>query len=177
MEKKHMNIRVLFVAVALMCGTGKAYATAQVAERLIIGGVTNRLCTEPLSPYFTNTNTSPDDLFDGTNRLVCSACWRGYVGTWEIKDGFLWLLSLEQWGGTPLELERIFPKQKAPIKAAWYSGNLRVTQGKMLQYVHGGYASRFEKDLFIKIENGRVIEQKVVDNTVAPASEETDGIE
>ena len=47
----------------------------------------------------------------------------------------------------------------------------------MLQYVHGGYASRFEKDLFIKIENGRVIEQKVVDNTVAPASEETDGIE
>ena len=26
-----------------------------------------------------------------------------------------------------------------------------------------------EKDLFIKIENGRVIEQKVVDNTVAPA--------
>ena len=40
--------------------------------------------------------------------------------------------------------------------ADWYSGTLRVPLGEMLAYVHGGFASTFERDMFIEIVRGKV---------------------
>ena len=38
-----------------------------------------------------------------------------------------------------------------------YSGMLIVPQGEMVKYIHGGYLSEFEKYIFIKITDGKVI--------------------
>ena len=42
-------------------------------------------------------------------------------------------------------------------------GQLRIPQGKVLHYVHMGYASRHEQDLIIHIENG-VVTKSIVRN-------------
>jgi hypothetical protein len=41
---------------------------------------------------------------------------------------------------------------------------LIVPRGKMLEYVHMGYASVFEEELHITVERGAVTGRRVVDN-------------
>ena len=44
----------------------------------------------------------------------------------------------------------------------------------MLRYVHMGYGSVYERDVFLRIENGKVVGEDVVDNTRSrvPSEEE-----
>ena len=58
----------------------------------------------------------------------------------------------------------MFNKKVGNIKAEWYSGVLRIPKGEVLEYVHGGYGSKFERDLFITIEKGNVIKEEEVQN-------------
>ncbi len=39
--------------------------------------------------------------------------------------------------------------------------------GGLLEYVHGGYASTYEKDLFLRFERGILISERIVDNGLA----------
>jgi hypothetical protein len=101
-----------------------------------------------------------------------TACWRGYVGKWEIKDNKLFLVditihSLEK------ELSNIgyIFKENKEIFASWFTGQLVLPQGEMLEYVHAGYESVFEKELLLKIENGVFIESEIVDNREKPKAE------
>jgi hypothetical protein len=47
------------------------------------------------------------------------------------------------------------------VFAHWFSGRLRIPQGKLLEYVHGGYASTYERDVLLTLKNGVVISQEV----------------
>ena len=53
-------------------------------------------------------------------------------------------------------------------------GSLRVPQGKLLAYFHGGYGSTYEDDLLISIEKGVVTGTNVRHNGT---SDEPDGAE
>ena len=141
-----------------------AYATAQIGERLLYKGETNRLCTLPLDPYLKAHNLRLYEVAPSNKIIMSTACWRGYVGTWEIKNGFLWLVNVENLDQAQVPLSKVFTNQAPPIKATWYSGTLHVTQGKMLRYVHAEFASKFERDLYIEIDNGKVVGERVVEN-------------
>jgi hypothetical protein len=52
----------------------------------------------------------------------------------------------------------------APLFADWFTGVLRTPKGKMLHYVHMGFASVYEHEVHIKIENGVVVASRVIDN-------------
>ena len=54
----------------------------------------------------------------------------------------------------PVLLARLFPGYGDRVFAHWYSGTLRVPQGRQLKYVHMGYASTYERDLMLQIERG-----------------------
>ena len=82
-------------------------------------------------------------------------CWRGYQGTWEIKDGRFYLVGLA--GRLELQGDK-------SIFADWFTGILRVTRGEMLHYVHMGFGSIFEEELHIKIEKGIVKKTAIIDN-------------
>lgn len=56
-----------------------------------------------------------------------------------------------------ISLVDLFPGYTNCVYAHWYCGTLQIPQGGLLQYVHGGYASRYERDLLIEVENGLVI--------------------
>ncbi len=137
--------------------------TAQVPEKLIIDGKRKSMTFCPPIPDSPDIITPvPDEEVDAAikagklDSVICStACWRGYIGTWEIKDGNFFLKKL---------VGCIELAQSKPIHATWFTGVIRIPQGKLLHYVHMGFGSLYEKELHIKIEAGVVTKQRVIDN-------------
>lgn len=134
--------------------------TAQISEKLIYEGQQLSMCTNPLSLYFAMGGDGPNFEYN------CTALWRGYVGTWEIVDGRLYLIelhgSLE--GGGEASVATIFPDYPDRVFAHWYSGTIRIPQGKLLDYVHMGYGSTYERDLFLELEKGVVKNTRIRQN-------------
>ena len=69
--------------------------------------------------------------------------------------------------GNAASLVTIFPDSPDRVFAHWYSGTLRVPQGEMLNYVHMGYGSTFERDLLIEVKQGVVVATHAQDNEAA----------
>jgi hypothetical protein len=133
--------------------------TAQIMERLIIDGKEMRMAHEPLSIYLKNNDLGKELV------SYSSACWRGYLGTWEIIDSKLYLVNLE---ATTTNLHKVgidhfFPK-KDKVFASWFTGEIRVPNGELLHYQHMGYMSVFEEDEFLNIENGVLINKRIIKN-------------
>ncbi len=145
--------------------------TAQIAEKLLYQGERVAMLTNPLSDYFAMGGFNP--RFESTS----TALWRGYVGGWEILGNRLYLVSLDGTleDGSDATLETVFPGFPDRVFAHWYSGTLRIPQGKQLEYVHMGYASKFEQDLFLEIERGVVVATRVRQNGVAESAQAPEG--
>ena len=154
-------MKMLAVVIVTIGLAWNVFATAQVGARLLYKGATNRLCTLPLEPYLKEHKVRLHEVAPPKEFMLSTGCWRGYIGTWEIKEGFLWLVSVEYLDKTPVPLTKVFTNQALPIKATWYSGTLHVAQGKMLRYVHAEFESKFERDIYIEIEQGKVRSEKV----------------
>ena len=91
--------------------------------------------------------TSPvDGIYSST------ACHRGYLGTWEIREKFLYLKRLKG-----IEAEMIGDE---PILADWFAGTLNVGRGKNLDFCPWIY----EKTQIITIEDGRIVAMNLVEN-------------
>jgi hypothetical protein len=43
-----------------------------------------------------------------------------------------------------------------PVMANWYSGTLKVPDGRLLKYVHAGYGSKYQKEHRIVVSKGIV---------------------
>ena len=52
-------------------------------------------------------------------------------------------------------------KPRDILRRDWYSGTIRLPQGKLLNYVHGGYGSTYEQDVLLHIELGVLVETRV----------------
>lgn len=132
--------------------------TAQAGELLIYKGEETSMAVEPLNQYLKNRN---DIKFISPS----TACWRGYYGEWEIKDNLLYLIGLKAYieGYREVDLNYLFPSQKEVV-ANWFTGKLRVPHGKLLDYVHMGYASLYERDLILEIKNGKLVSEYIVNN-------------
>jgi len=145
-----------FVVLAFLVPQA-ALATVQIPDSIIIEGQKHSLYSLPLEQYYRDGHPRPQFRWPNT------ATWRGYRATWEIKGGVLYLKAIRAWTEKgEVGLEALFPGQKAPIPATWFTGQLRVPQGKVLrvrmpQPIH-------EKDLMITVEKGRVTGQKIMDN-------------
>ena len=150
--------------------------TAQIHERVLIDGMQKTLCTEPLASFLVRLKRKPE--FE----RVGSMLWRNYVGSWEIKDGRLYLIGMEATliednRRKPATLETLFPGYPDRVFAHWYSGRLRVPIGRLLKYRHGGYLSEWESDLFISVIKGHIYRSWTVVNGVAPPEEKVDDSE
>jgi len=137
--------------------------TAQIAEKLYYNGDEHSMTTNPLSDYFYYAGIKPD--FADT----CTALWRGYVGTWEILDNRLYLIGLHGTlnDGNQATLATFFPDFPERVFAHWYTGTIRLPQGKLIKYVHMGYASTYERDIMLSVEKGVIVETTVRHNGIA----------
>jgi hypothetical protein len=133
--------------------------TAQIHERLVLDGEQTSMAFCPPLPeghpriYEPRPDEAVRDERDFI--LTSTACWRGYQGTWEIKDGRFYLVGLRG---------RFQLRDGDPIPADWFSGVLRVPKGEELQYVHMGFGTVYEQEVHIKIENGVVVSTRTIDN-------------
>ncbi|MGD0025696.1 MAG: hypothetical protein ABSC37_13925 [Xanthobacteraceae bacterium] len=84
-----------------------------------------------------------------------TGCWRRYLGAWEVRDGQFFLIAIEG---------RYELLGDGPLLADWFTGVLRVPEGKILTYVHMGFGSVYEKELHIHIERGVVTGRRIYDN-------------
>jgi hypothetical protein len=146
--------------------------TAQYSEHLTYQGESVALFAEPLASYFLMGGYKPDFAAGNT------ALHRGYVGSWEIVGGRLYLVRLTgvlASAGADVNLETIFPGYPNRVFAHWYSGTLRVPRGDRLRYVHGGWLSVYERDEMLAFVRGVMQRTWVRDNTLragaAPAGD------
>jgi len=132
--------------------------TAQAAEILHYKGRELDLCAEPLDLYLANN----DIQFDSES--ISTACWRGYIGEWLIESRRLYLIGITDLDDRPIALSKIFPDNPKRVFAHWVTGDLRCPEGKLLNYIHMGYASLHERDLFLEFRQGELIAERLVYN-------------
>lgn len=150
--------------------------TAQALERLIFEGSEHSMCSLPLGDFFRLGGKRPDFRWPHTG------CRRGYIGTWEVIDGRLYLIQLQGWlkSGEDASLETVFPGYGGQVFAHWFTDTIRLPQGKRLKgtYTGGGSiinAPRiYEKDLLLRFNKGKLIARSVRQNG-PNESEEPDG--
>ena len=159
-------------------------------------GATHPLCENPLDSFLRARG-----LKKSRGGMMSTANWRGYVATWLLQRDRLWLTAISSNGlivdrrqseaeaeadadadvpgeldGRPFTVDGLFPDEdrppETPVFAEWYSGELRIPEGEMIQYVHGGYGTTYERDRLILIERGRFVRSWVRKNDPPPSPEE-----
>ena len=90
---------------------------------------------------------------------------RGYIGTWEIRNKKLYLASLVGFieNNKQVDLNYLFPN-KTEFFANWFSGDIRIPDGKLLEKINLGYESVFEKDRILTFNEGILISETVIAN-------------
>lgn len=138
--------------------------TAQAGEKLIYKGNNYSMGSLPLEPYLESLANKP------SFKAPASYLWRGYVGSWELRDDQLFLIGIEIFDPEPKDLgiEYLF-HGKTEVFADWFTGEVRLVSGKRLHYVHGGFGSIFEEDIFLTFYKGVLINERVEDNRNKPA--------
>ena len=127
--------------------------TAQTPERIIIDGRPHALYAKPLYRLLASRRM---DLIDDSSGFS-TACHRRYVGTWEIRNGTLYLVHLnmvvpDEEPLTPLIRQRLFravPCTGFPIKADWFNGQLRIPIGPTLVQGFQGWSSWYTRERVI----------------------------
>ena len=149
------------VVVVVLMTPYPASSTAQHPDRLVYKGETVPIFSNPLETFFDASHRRPYFPRGST------ACWRGYIATWKIENEYMYLVRMQDCTQEKKEipLATVFEDRPEPVKADWFSGTLRIPRGNMLRYVHMGYGSVYERDLFLTIEKGKLVGEQVVDNT------------
>ncbi len=133
--------------------------TAQVHEMLVLDGAKTSMAFCPPIPAdhsrVIEIDRAASGVGDSDAFLRSTACWRGYQGSWEIKDGMFYLVGLRG---------RLKLLGEEPLLADWFSGILRIPRGQILKYIHMGFGTVYEEEIHIKIERGLVISSRVIDN-------------
>lgn len=129
--------------------------TAQVGETLIFEGEEISIAVSPLLPkhHLGIIQLENKDIEDRNSLIGSTACQRGYIGTWEIKNGQFYLVNL---------VGRYKMISNGPILADWFSGVIRVPQGKLVYCDRAG-SKVYEQEIHLKIAQGKVVETTIVD--------------
>jgi len=90
-------------------------------------------------------------IFD--TMIGSTACWRGYIGSWSIRRDKLYLTKIEG---------RFRLDGKEAIFADWFTGDLHIPKGGMLDYVHTGFESVYEQEIILTLEHGVVISTETI---------------
>lgn len=170
-----------FFLLAVFVVPTALWGTSQMPEILIIDGEEHRMFSTPLEDWLLPDEEEAQEAFRFARQFSVfhSGCWRGYQGRWEIDGDTLILNKITSKGITQQAKENrsrklhgrslFFPdwlptSEQLPMKATYFSGTLRVPLGKELRYVHMGFASIYEKDLYIEIEKGKVVARRTENN-------------
>ena len=157
----------LFVILMLFFAIQEVRATAQAGDILIWGKDTSRLFSNPLE-LRNDIDSIRVRLQEMGATWASTACWRGYVATWEIVDNELYLVNIKSGSrdAVGIDLEKLLPGEiiNGKVRASWVTDTLIVPRGECIHYVHSGYQSVYEKESEIIVQAGKVVNRVDWDN-------------
>lgn len=172
---KVMTQRFLFSILLLMLITQMIFATAQDPDVLIYNGKNYDLFSNPLEDFYAGNKNKRPNFWVEPN-AVSSGNRRGYIAAWKIIDDKLYLTKIDSWfcdqriktksGCRKVALRDLFGAKviDGRVAATWFSGDLRVPDGKLLKYIHSGYASIYERDIIFNVDAGKIVKQETIAN-------------
>lgn len=131
--------------------------TMQALERIIHDGAMFEMEPTPNIPEIPGLieKVGWEDAKDCDSIIFSTACWRKYLGTWEIKDSRLFLLAVQG----------IYSmKTDEPIFASWFTGTLQIYQGRRLYHLEKTFERVFEFELIVSVESGLIKHIQQTDN-------------
>ncbi|WP_299266342.1 hypothetical protein [uncultured Psychrosphaera sp.] len=115
-----------FLILILIAFSSSSFATQQIKETFIVDGVSQGIESNPLETLFTFEEIHL--MLD--SKGLCSANWRGYQGTWELKDGELFLNSFVKGAcsDNPPSIDPVlfFGEEEYPVKAKWFNATIEL---------------------------------------------------
>jgi len=117
--------RLVFVALAFVPVAG---FSEQLFDTLTYKGKENTIEEAPLDSFILQETLT--ELIQPLSD--CMAENRCYTAHWEISDDTLYLRSIRKKGGVNFSLKNLFPSSTGPVKAEWFSGNIRVHSGETM---------------------------------------------
>ena len=152
----------LFVAAVLLLVSTASQATSQIPDVLVVDGTKHELHSQPFEALLEG-DPSLEKSLSKYRRGSCSASWFGFRATWEVSDGKLYLTKLisDPCSDRPpiVPLKRLPGFSNGRVLAKWFTGRLVVPQGELVEYVHMGFDSKYERYLVISIEQGAIVSQ------------------
>lgn len=157
-----MKMKALLLVLLPMIVSNFLWATSQIPEKMDYEGVSFDMYSTPLDSFFAGSITLPRIFREKPSP---TSCHRGYIGSWRIDSGKLYLLSLalgyQQDKQVPLG--KLVPQWKAPVLASWFSGTLRLGKGELVMGGVGFSETRSE-EVLLEIVEGQVAKVKTKTN-------------
>lgn len=148
----------IFLLLFSMVKTEALFATAQEPDWLVIGKDTVALYSNPLEPYL--DKKSERTISKHKMAMISTGNYRGYIATWLLEHDSLFLVRVNIGHDDPVyvNLSEEFGSNK--VFANWVNDTIRCPQGRLLKYIHDGYASIYEKDNLYAFNQGRLTSMK-----------------
>jgi hypothetical protein len=89
----------------------------------------------------------------------------GYMATWAIEGGTLYLTQLHAPGDDPLA--QLFPHISGPVPALWFDGILRAVRGRRRHVVYSPRALH-DDELYLEVKSGTVTREWLLDLRTVP---------
>ena len=159
---------------SLFSRNSKLFATAQVPDILLFENEIKELFTNPLDQLFLQKEEVRNKfgkIFSNYKALIFTACWRGYIAKFAIKNDYLYVIDIyitiyvfskdksEVFDTEKISIFSELFETDIPVVCDFFTGVLTIPQGNMINYIHGGYLSEFEEYVLIRVNNGKIIEQ------------------
>ncbi|WP_159634068.1 hypothetical protein [Sphingobacterium composti Ten et al. 2007 non Yoo et al. 2007] len=131
--------------------------TAQYTDILIYQDGAHSICNEPLSKLLKERSIK--------FHTPHTALWRGYTASWKLIENKLYLVGLKAYldYDSVVDLDYLYPDHKE-VLAEWFTGEIKINLGKLIEYRHSGYDSIYEKNLIIEVINGVKIREYILNN-------------
>ena len=150
--------------------SGQLFGTTQIPDFLIYKNDTLPIYSNPLEVYFKQSGSREFPKFKGCSS---TACWRGYVGIWELRDDSIFLKAIttcHKWECDTIvnaDLKELFGDKYVnnEVFADWISYEIINPYGKQIKYIHQGYESIHEYERGFEFINGKLIRINKYDNT------------
>ena len=160
----------LINAILICLISGQLFGTAQVPDFLIYENDTLSIYSNPLEVYFEQIGSRELPKFEGCSS---TACWRGYVGIWELRNDSIFLKEVTTCHKykcdtiVNADLNELFGDRymNNEVFADWISYEIINPHGKQIKYIHQGYESIYEYERGFEFINGKLVKVNNYDNT------------
>jgi hypothetical protein len=179
-----MKLAAVLSVLLALAAPSRAPATTQMPDLAVVDGQKGSLYGDvPDVPYVSTSwvmkrnHGQPDPEVDAAWARLrpyraggsCSAAWRGYMATWEVREDKLWLVGLtfdpcNQ--RTPVPISALFPQAGQGVVADWVSGRLIVSIGPWTREVAS--FGHFDAYWQITVYKGDIVSRDRVDQPWSP---------